>query len=78
MLWLPLVFTVYFAVALFFFVCTYFEGTRRIPAWDLHRVIGLAASTIWPLVIAYVWIFRAEGTAVSGRAYAADVIGGEK
>lgn len=56
MSWLPVAVSVYLIGAAFFFACTYLEGMRRIPAWDFHRFIGLAASAIWPLVIAYVWM----------------------
>ncbi|MDR6756900.1 hypothetical protein J2Y48_002196 [Mycoplana sp. BE70] len=60
MSWLPVAATVYLVGAVFFFACTYLEGMRRVPAWDFHRFIGLAASAVWPLVIAYVWLISTD------------------
>lgn len=69
MSWLPVAAAVYLVGAVFFFACTYLEGMRRIPAWDFHRFVGLAASVVWPLVIAYVWM---SCTAQQKRAAAID------
>lgn len=60
MSWLPVAAAVYLVGAVFFFACTYLEGMRRVPAWDFHRFIGLAASAVWPLVIAYVWLISTD------------------
>lgn len=56
MFWSSLAATGYFVIALIFFVFTYREGLRRLPVWDVHRCIGLAASVLWPVAVAYVWI----------------------
>jgi Ca2+/Na+ antiporter len=41
----------YIVIALLFALATYIEGCRRRDGWDVGRVVGLFACSLWPLVL---------------------------
>jgi hypothetical protein len=41
----------YLGTALLFALATYLEGWNRRDGWDVGRVVGLLACSVWPLVL---------------------------
>lgn len=62
-MFLSIAIAAYFLVAAVFFVLTYIEGWNRRDGWDAYRVLGLALCSVWPLLVAYIYVFDKEAGA---------------
>lgn len=51
MSWLPVIAVIYGGGLIFALVQTYFEGWLADASWDVHRIAGLLACTIWPVLV---------------------------
>ena len=47
--------SVYSTIALFFLAMTSIEGMNRSGGWDAHRILGLSLSSVWPVLILFVF-----------------------